>query len=69
MNDKSLEKSGKLGNFDIAEQASRIVENSLAKKQQHDLNLILKVISEVGDICKFVRELEARVIKLERKLK
>ena len=39
MNDKYLGKSGKLEVFDIAEQASKIVEDNLAKKQQSERNM------------------------------
>ncbi len=39
MNDKILEKNRKIGSFDMAEQASRIVEDTLVKEEQSDKDM------------------------------
>jgi len=38
----------------------------LTEKLEHDENLILKVIGEVGDLSRMILEIEKRVKKLEQ---
>ena len=45
------------------------IRASLSKKLQHDENLILKLISQMGDMARFMRQMEARIERLERKRK
>lgn len=40
--------------------------SELKKKDQHNSNLSLKVIGEVGDLVRMLRDMEARIEKLER---
>lgn len=44
------------------------LKTKLEQKLKRDENLILKLISEIGDMARYMRGLEARITKLERKL-
>ena len=50
MNDKILDKSGRLEVFDVAEQASKVVEDTLAKKQQSkkDMNKFIYIFGIIA---------------------
>ena len=43
------------------------LKENLKLKLQHDENLILKVIGEIGDLVRIMRNMEARLEKLEKK--
>ncbi len=65
MNDRILIKTGKIGNLNIAEQTSRIVEDTLAKEQQSetDINKLIYIFGIVGSILASTQAWKIYVLK------
>lgn len=45
-----------------------MIRQSIKRKLEHDHNFLMKVASELGDIFRELREVKARVVRLERRL-